>query len=159
MKNKSRSRTLWGALLVAVTAATAVLYAQELSLRPGNYEFVVTSQMTLPPEIAAKLPPGYADKMGQPHVSQRCITDTDVAHVSQKIAEMREREQQQGCKLTDQSKSGNEFKGTLQCSNHASTFDMFYSGDSIKGTVVSTTDKGQKMTINISAHRIGDCAK
>jgi hypothetical protein len=156
---KSRAGTVRATLLLGAVALSGTLFAQTVNLRPGNYEFAVTQQMQLPPDVAAKLPPGFADKMGQPQVSQHCITDTDPAHVSQKMAQMREREQQQGCKLTDESRSGGEYKGTLQCPNRTSMIDMTYAGDSIKGTVVSTTDKGQKMTINISAHRVGDCAK
>jgi hypothetical protein len=156
---KSRAGTVRATLLPAAVALSGTLFAQSANLRPGNYEFTVTQQMQLPADMAAKLPPGFADKMGQPNVSQRCITDTDVGHVSQKLAQLREREQQQGCKLTDESHAGGRFKATLQCSSRTSVIDMLYAGDSIKGTIVSTTDKGQKVTVNISAHRIGDCAK
>ena len=48
----------------AVTLTTAALcgalFAQAVNLKPGKYEFVSTSQVTLPPEMACQVPPGHA---------------------------------------------------------------------------------------------------
>jgi hypothetical protein len=36
------------------------LFAQAVNLKPGKYEFVSTSQVTLPPQMARQVPPGHA---------------------------------------------------------------------------------------------------
>jgi len=159
MKNKSRSRTLRGALLVAGAAATAVLYAQALSLRPGNYEFVFTSQMSLPPEMAAKLPPGYADKLNQqPRTEQKCITASDLDKVSRQLHSSHQQDAS-SCTMSDQSISGSHVKFTEHCPHGTSVFDGTITSDSIDGTVLTNTTQGAKMTVTIKAHRLGDCAK
>jgi hypothetical protein len=148
-----------GALLLGAAGLSGLLYAQSANLRPGNYEFTSVSQVQLPAEMMARLPPGYAEKLTQPHTSQHCIADTDTAHVSEKMAEWRGQQAQQNCKVSNQSVTGNEVKMTLQCGDQTADVDMLFTGDSMKGTVVSTTDKGQKVTVNMSGHRIGDCSK
>jgi hypothetical protein len=37
--------------------------------------------------------------------------------------------------------------------------DGTFASDSFKAVMVSTTDKGQKVTVNMTGRRIGDCAK
>ena len=159
MKNKPRSRTLRVALLAAGATATAVLYAQVMTLRPGNYEFVFTSQMSLPPEMAAKLPPGYADKMSQqPHTEQKCITASDLDKVSRQLHSSRQPDAG-NCTMSDQSIVGTHVKFTEHCPHGTSVFDGTITSDSIDGTVLTNTTQGAKMTVNIKAHRLGDCAK
>jgi Protein of unknown function (DUF3617) len=154
-----------GALrLVALGLAggmSCVLYAQSLNLRPGNYEIVVTSQMQLPPEVAARLTPDMLARIQQPHTQQQCITSSDATAVSEKLAALRQREQDQNCKVSDKSITSGEVKMNIQCPNHTANVDIVYAGDSFKGTVQSLT-QGQSSTsatIKIEAHRIGDCAK
>jgi Protein of unknown function (DUF3617) len=159
MKDKSPSRTLRGTLLAAGAAASAVLYAQAMSLRPGNYEFVFTSQVALPPELAAKLPPGYADKLSQqPRTEQKCITASDLDKVRRQLHSSQE-EDEGNCTMSDQSIVGTHVKFTEHCPHGTGVFDGTVTSDSIDGTVLTNTDEGAKMTVKIKAHRLGDCAK
>jgi hypothetical protein len=160
MKYQSHSRTLRGALLAAGAAASAVLYAQAMTLRPGNYEFVFTSQMSLPAAMAAKLPPGYADKMSQqqPHTEQKCITASDLDKVSRQLHSSQQKDAG-NCTMSDQSITGTHVKFTEHCPHGTSVFDGTITSDSIDGTVLTNTTEGAKMTVNIKAHRLGDCAK
>ena len=159
MKDKSHSRALQGALFAAGAAASALLYAQAMSLRPGNYEFVFNSQLSLPAEMAAKLPPGYADKMSQhQHTEQKCITASDLDKVRRQLHSSQQKDDG-NCTMSDQSIVGNHIKFTEHCPDSTSVFDGTITSDAIDGTVLSNTSEGAKMTVHIKAHRLGDCAK
>jgi hypothetical protein len=155
-----RSRYTGGAGHLAALAALGVsgaLVAQSLSLRPGNYEFVTTTDLKLPPQAAAALSPDMLARLKQPQTHQACITDGDVTHARQ-LAGSR----QQGdpsCKVTEQSRSGNEMKFVLQCAHSTMHFDGTFAGDSYQATMQMTSDRGQTTTVNLTAHRIGDCPK
>jgi hypothetical protein len=146
------------ALLAAAGGVSFALYAQTLGLTPGMYEFTSIADLQLPPDMAAKLPPQALAMMQKPNVTQHCITQTDIDHVSQQISQGRPN-QPQNCRITEHSFSGNQLKFTSQCAHNSAHFEGSFASDSFQGTMVSTSDKGQSVTVKMSAHRIGDCSK
>jgi hypothetical protein len=142
---------------LAAAGVSGALFAQALGLRPGLYEFTVTADVQLPPDVAAKLPPQALAMMQKPNVTQHCITQGDLDHVSQDIAQGRSN-QAQSCKVTEHSISGSAVKFTTQCEHNTAHFEGTFAGDSFQGTVVSSGDRGQ-VTARIAAHRVGDCSK
>jgi Protein of unknown function (DUF3617) len=157
MQSRGSTRASRAALLAAAAGLSGALYAQTLGLRPGLYEFTSTMDMQLPPDMAARMPPQALAMMQKPNVSQHCITQADVDHVSQQIAQGRSN--QQSCQVTDRSVSGGQVKFTTQCGQHVAHFEGTFASDSFQGTMVSTSDRGQTVTVKMSAHRIGDCSK
>jgi Protein of unknown function (DUF3617) len=158
MKNSSRARSVRGALLIVGAGISCALYAQSVNLQPGNYEFVYTTQMDIPAEMAARLPPGFADKMAQPHTQQRCISDSDLAKVSQRLSSDGSQDDS-SCQMSNQSVSGNQVSFVMHCTHRTATFNGTFTSTAFTATVVSTTDQGKKMTVNINARRSGDCSK
>jgi hypothetical protein len=61
--------------------------------------------------------------------------------------------------MSDQSIDGTHVKFTEHCPRGTSVFDGTITSDSIDGTVLTNTTQGAKMTVNIKAHRLGDCTK
>jgi Protein of unknown function (DUF3617) len=151
------SRALRAAALAVAAAVSFALYAQTVNLRPGLYEFTNTADVQLPPEVAARMPPQALAAMQKPHVSQHCIRQSDLDHVSQQLSEGKG-QGPQSCKLTDRSITGNTVKFTSQCEGHTGHFEGTFASDSFQGTMVSTTDKGQTVTVRIAARRVGDCS-
>jgi Protein of unknown function (DUF3617) len=158
MQTRRTPRAARAAALAAAAGLSGVLYAQTVGLTPGLYEFTVIADIQLPPDMAAKLPPQALAMMQKPNVTQHCISQGDVDHVSQQISQGRSN-QPENCKVTEHSITGSEVKFTTQCAHNTAHFEGSFAGDSFKGTVVSSGDKGQNMTAKISAHRIGDCSK
>lgn len=156
MSSLSSSRAFRAAVLAGAAGVSFALYAQTLGLRPGLYEFTSTADVQLPPDVAAKMPPQALAMMQKPHVTQHCITQSDVDHFSQQLAEGKGRE---NCKVTQHSISGSEVKFTSQCEHASAHFDGTFTADSLQGTMVSTTDQGRNVTVKIAAHRVGDCSK
>ena len=60
--------------------------------------------------------------------------------------------------MTDPTLTGNKVKFVLQCQHSSAHFDGTFASDSFKAVMVSTTDTGQKVTVNMTGRRIGDCA-
>src|SRR5207302_5365746 len=54
------------AAALAASLACGALYAQTVNLKPGKYELVSTSQVTLPPAMVKGLPPGYLERLQKP---------------------------------------------------------------------------------------------
>ena len=154
------SPRLTGAARAAALAAAALcgaLFAQAVNLKPGKYEFVSTSQVTLPPAMAHQVPPGFLARVQQPRTHQTCIKDTDLAQVSKQLSQ--ERQADPSCKMTAHTLTGNKVKFDMQCQHASSHFDGSFASDSFKAVLIVTTDKGQKDTVNLSGRRIGDCDK
>ena len=158
MPSLKSPRAARAAVLAAAAGASFALYAQTMSLRPGLYEFTSTADVQLPPDVAAKMPPQYLAMMQKPHVSQHCISQSDVDHVSREIAQGKP-DQPESCKVTEHSMSGNAVKFTTQCTHHTGHFEGTFAAESFQGTMVSTTDKGQTVTAKITARRVGECSK
>jgi hypothetical protein len=159
LQSRGALRLLTWALAVGLPCA---LYAQSVNLRPGNYEIVITSQLQLPPDLAAHLTPDMLARIQQPHTQQQCITSSDATSVSEKLAALRQREEDQNCKVSDKTVSSGEVKMSIACPTHTAKVDLLYAGDSFKGSVESVSTRGPSPTttsIKIEAHRIGDCAK
>jgi hypothetical protein len=157
MRSRRAQRLSRGAALAAAAFAT-LLWAQALPLRPGNYEFVATSQIQLPPNLAAQTPPDMLAKLQQPHSYQQCISENDLQKFSKQLADKRT-QNDSSCKVASQSLVGSELKFVLQCAHQTVNFAGTVSGDGFKGNLNSSTDRGQHMSASIAAHRIGDCAK
>ena len=153
----SGSRRAARSAALTTAAVCGALYAQAVNLKPGKYEFVSTSQVTLPPEVARQVPPGYLARIQQPRTHQQCISEVDLAKVSKQLSD--ERQNDPSCKMTDHSIAGNKVKFALQCQHSSSHFDGTFDSVSFKAVILQTTDKGQKMTINITGRRIGDCSR
>jgi hypothetical protein len=154
-----RSPRSAGAARAAALAAAVMcgaLYAQTVNLKPGMYEVVSSSQVTLSPEMQSRLPPGYLAGLQKPRTQQQCISDADVKQVGKKLSQ--ERGNDPSCKMTDHTVSGNKVKFAMQCQRATAHFEGTFSSDSFKAVIHSQTDHGP-MTINISGRRIGDCAK
>jgi hypothetical protein len=158
MQTRRTPRAARAAVLAAAAGLSFALYAQTVGLTPGLYEFTIITDIQLPPDVAAKMPPQALAMMQKPNVTQHCISQGDVDHVSQQISQGRSN-QPDSCRVTEHSISAGEVKFTSQCQHHTAHFEGSFAGDSFKGTVVSTTDKGQTLTARIAAHRIGDCSK
>jgi hypothetical protein len=158
MNKSSRTRTLRGALLVAAAGVSCALYAQAINLQPGNYEMVSTSQVDLPPEMVAKLPPGFAEKMAQPRTQQRCISDSDLSKVSQRLSSDSQQDDT-SCQMSNQTVSGNQVSFVMHCPHRTSNFNGTFTSTAFTATVVSTNDQGKKATVTINAKRTGDCSK
>jgi hypothetical protein len=151
------SRGAARAAALTTAAMCSALFAQAVNLKPGKYEFVSTSQVTLPPEMQERLPPGYLARLQKPRTQQQCVTDADLAQVSKKLSE--ERGNDPSCKMTDHTVAGDKVKFVMQCQRATTHFEGTFSSDSFKAVLVSTTDKGQKVTVNMTGRRIGDCSK
>jgi hypothetical protein len=148
-----------GAARAAALAAAVMcgaLYAQTVNLKPGLYEFVSTSQVTLSPEMQKRLPPGYLARLQKPRTQQQCITDADLKQVGKKLSQ--ERGNDPSCKMTDHTVSGDKVKFVMQCQRATTHFEGTFSSDSFKALIHSQTDHGP-MTINMSGRRIGNCPK
>ena len=148
---QSRSGSVRAAAVLAAAAVSFTLYAQTVNLAPGLYEFTSTADLQLPPEVAAKMPPQALAMMQKPHVTQHCISQSDLDHVSQQLAEGGGREQ--SCKITDRSMTGSTVKFTSQCEHASAHFEGTFASESFQGTMVSTSDKGQTVTVRIAARR------
>ncbi len=61
--------------------------------------------------------------------------------------------------MTEQSRNGNELKFVMQCAQSTVHFDGTFAGDSYQAVVQMTSGQGQTTTVNLKAHRIGDCPK
>jgi hypothetical protein len=154
-----RSRcTVARAAALGALAVSGALIAQALNLRPGNYEFVMTMDLKLPPQAAAALSPDVLAHLRQPQTSQHCITASDVAKGGRQLAGGRQ-PNDPSCKMTGHSRSGNELKFVLECPHNTTRFDGTFAADSYRATMVMTSDQGQTSTVNLTAHRIGDCSK
>ncbi len=156
-----QSRRTQRATRLAALAAAGVccsLYAQTVGLKPGLYEYTITADVQLPPDVAAKMPPQALAMMQKPNVSQHCISQGDIDHVSQDISQGRSN-QPQSCKVTEHAISGSEVKFTTQCEHNLVHFEGSFAGDSFQGRMVSTSDKGQVVNAKIAAHRVGECSK
>jgi Protein of unknown function (DUF3617) len=157
MPSLRSSRAARAAVLAAAAGASFALYAQSMNLRPGLYEFTSTADLQLPPDVAAKMPPQALAMMQKPQVSQHCISQSDVDHVSQQIARGKP-DQPESCKVTEHSMSGSQVKFTTQCAHKTGHFEGTFAAESFQGTMISTTDKGQTVTVRIAARRVGDCS-
>jgi len=158
MQSRLSMRASRAALLAAATGASFALYAQTLGLSPGMYEFTSTADVQLPPELAARLPPEALARMQKPNVSQHCISQADLDHVSRQIAQGNS-DQPENCQVTEHSISGSQVKFTRQCGARVSHFEGTFGSDSFQGTMVSSGDRGRNVTIRMSAHRVGACSK
>jgi len=155
----SPARTRLAARAAALGAATlcGALYAQSVNLKPGLYEVVSSSQVQVSPELQARLPPGYLERLQQPHTQQLCLSDADLDKVSRKLAEERANADP-SCKLGEHSVSGDKVKFILQCQRSTTRFEGSFSGKAFKAVINAQTDRGP-MLINMSGRRTGDCAK
>ena len=156
MQSRRTQRAIRVAALAAAAGVSFTLYAQTLGIRPGLYEFTSSSDVQLPPDVAAKLPPQALERMRKPHVAQHCITQTDIEHVSQEISQGK---QEQGCHVAEHSISGNQVRFTQQCGANVGHFEGTFASESFEGTMRSTNDRGNQLTVKIAARRIGDCSK
>jgi hypothetical protein len=157
MKTRRTPRAARALALAAAAGLSFALYAQTIGLRPGLYEFTSTADVQLPPDVAANMPPQALAMMQKPHVTQHCISQGDIDHVSQEISQGRSHHPE-SCKMTEHSISGNEVKFTSQCQSSTTHFEGTFAGDSFQGTAVSTGDEG-RMLVKIAAHRVGECSK
>jgi Protein of unknown function (DUF3617) len=148
------SRIAWLAAAIA-----SIAYAQTLNLRPGLYELTSTADMQLPPDVAAKVPPQALAMMQQPHVTRHCIAQTDLDHVSQQLAQGRNGNDAQSCKVTDHSIVGNQVKFTTQCAHGGGHFEGTFASDSFQGTMVASGEQGRTVTVKMTARRVGDCSR
>ncbi len=144
--------------LAAAAGVSFALYAQTVGLTPGLYEFTIVTDIQLPPDMVARMPPQALAMMQKPNVTQHCISQGDVDHVSEQISQGRSNHPE-SCKVSEHSISGSDVRFTTQCQHNTTHFEGSFAGDSFKGTVVSTTDQGRTVTARIAAHRIGDCSK
>src|ERR1700687_2579644 len=138
-----------GAARAAALAAAVMcgaLYAQTVNLKPGMYEVVSSSQVTLSPEMQSRLPPGYLAGLQKPRTQKQCISDADVKQVGKKLSQ--ERGNDPSCKMTDHTVSGNQVKFVMQCQRATTHFEGTFSSDSFKAVIRSQTDHGP-MTINL----------
>ena len=148
-----------GAARAAALAAAGVcgaLFAQAVNLKPGKYEVVSASQVTLAPETQSRLPPGYLARLQTPRTQQQCITDTDLKQVGKMLSQ--ERGNDPSCKMTDPSVAGDKVKFVMQCQRATSHFEGRFSSDSFKAVIRAQTDQGP-MTIKMTGRRIGGCSK
>ena len=157
MQSRRRQRAIGSAALAAAAAVSFTLYAQTLGIRPGLYEFTSTGEVQLSPEMAAKLPPQVLAAMQKPRVAKRCISQTDIDHVSQEIAQGKN--EKEDCHVTEHSISGNQVKFTQQCTHGNGHFEGTFTSESFQGTMLHTTDTGEKVTVKMAAHRVGECSK
>lgn len=158
MKSPRSVRAARSAALALAAGMSGVLYAQAVNLQPGNYEFTSTIEMQLPPEVAQRLGPNGLAMMQQPHVTQHCITDTDLDHVRQKLSEGQP--QHANCTVTEHSVSGNEVRFTEQCPNgRTAHFEGTFIADSFKGIMTMTGGPQGPVKVNMSARRLGSCSK
>jgi len=144
------------AAALAASLACGALYAQTVNLKPGKYELVSTSQVTLPPGMVKGLPPGYLERLQKPRTRQQCIADTDLAKLSKQLSEERN---DASCKMTDHTVTGKEVKFVMQCQRATSHFEGTFSSDSFKAVINSKTDQGQTIKLSMTGRRIGDCGK
>jgi hypothetical protein len=158
MQSRRSMRATRAALLAAAAGVSFALYAQTVNLQPGLYEFTGTMDLQLPPDVAAKMPPQALAMMQKPSVTQHCISQSDLDHVSQQLAQGRAGESQ-SCKVTDRTISGNQVKFTSQCPHATAHFEGTFASDSFSGVMVSTNEQGRTVTIKMRAKRIGDCSK
>ncbi len=151
-----RWRRATRAAALAASLACGALYAQTVNLKPGKYELVSTSQVTLPPAMVKGLPPGYLERLQKPRTRQQCIADTDLAKLSKQLSEERN---DASCRMTAHTVTGKEVKFVMQCQRATSHFEGTFSSDSFKAVINSKTDQGQTIRSSMTGRRVGDCAK
>ncbi len=156
MQSRRTQRASTRLAALAAAGLTSALYAQAVGLKPGLYE--LTTDMQLPPELVAKMPPQALAMMQKSNVRQQCISQDDVDHISQQISQGRSN-QPQSCKVTEHSVSGGELKFTTQCEHNSAHFEGSFAADAFQGTMVTTSDQGRTVTVKISARRVGDCSR
>lgn len=153
----SRRSRLARSAALAAAGLSSLLMAQALQLRPGNYEIVVLTQVQLPPNIAASLPPGALARLQQPQTHQQCITDSDLARVGRQMAGQQDPDMR--CRMTAHSITGNHVTFTEACPNGPTTqFDGTVDRDAFQGTLHATTQQGATVDADIKAHRLGNCS-
>jgi hypothetical protein len=152
----SHCRLVARAAALGGAVACGTLLAQALHLKPGMYQIVTTSQVTLSPQMQQRLPPGYLEKLQQPHTTQQCLSESDLNKVSEKLAE--ERGHDPSCKMTEQSVSGDKVKFVMKCQRVTTRFDGTFQGTQFKATLDSSTDHGP-MHAELTGKRTGECTK
>jgi Protein of unknown function (DUF3617) len=145
------------AAIVGAALGCSALYAQAVNIKPGMYEIVSTSQVTLSPQLQARLPPGYLEKLQKPHKQQLCITDRDLAKLSKQLAEERGGGDP-SCKLLEHSVAGDTVKFLMKCQRATTHFEGTFSSGTFKALLTSQTDHGP-MTVKMTGRRSGDCPK
>jgi hypothetical protein len=132
---------------------------QGLNLRPGNYELLTTTD--LPPQAAAASSPDMLARLKQAQTHYACTADSN-------IAQDRDSEQAQdlqlagqpsdpSCRVNQQSSSGNQIRFVIQCARSTLRFEGTFAVNSYRAIMRMTSDQGQTTTLNLTAHRIGDC--
>src|ERR1700694_2421234 len=128
------------AVALAAAVVCGAVYAQTVNLKPGMYEVVSTSQVTLSADMQSRLPPGYLAGLQKPRTQQQCITDADVKQVGKKLSQGRGNDP--SCKMTDHTVSGKQVKFVMQCQRATTHFDGTFSSDSFKAVIRSQPDHG-----------------
>jgi hypothetical protein len=126
---------------------------QSLGLEPGNYQIVATTQ----PQAASA---SSAEPLTPPQMHSVCIGDSaQTQSRDSELAQARELAGQgdRSCRLTQQSSGGNRMSFVLQCAHSTIRFDGLLATNSYRATLLTTSDQGQKTTINLTARRTGNC--
>jgi hypothetical protein len=131
---------------------------QTLSLSPGNYQLVMTTQVL--PQAAAASSAEVLTPPQPPQMHFVCIGDSaETQSRDSALAQARELAGQgdRSCRLTQLSSSGNRMSFVLQCAHSTIRFDGLLAANSYRATLLTTSDQGQKTTINLTARRTGNC--
>jgi Protein of unknown function (DUF3617) len=59
--------------------------------------------------------------------------------------------------VNQQSSSGNQIRFVIQCARSTLRFEGTFAVNSYRAIMRMTSDQGQTTTLNLTAHRIGDC--
>jgi hypothetical protein len=145
------------ALVVAalvVAALGAGLSAQGFELRLGQWEY--TMNITMPPEMLAKLPPAARAQIQQPQTNRSCLTAQDLKEMNLGVSD------DEDCKVTSKKITGSAADITMTCTGDRPRTQSMHveavSRESMRGTMKMTGGDGPS-EVGITGKWIGAACK
>lgn len=135
---------------------------QGLSLRPGHYQLLTTTDV--PPQTAAALSPDALGRLRQARTHYVCITGSNGTSVDKADSDKAQAAQLSGqsdrtCRVTQLSNNGNQMRFVMQCASSTVSFEGTFAANSYRATMLMKSTQGQTTTLKLTAHRVGDCTK
>ena len=134
------------AIVIATTASSSVLSAQNAPIQHGRWEISMTMDM---PGMPANMPPIK---------TTQCVTKEQANDPAQAVPKGPDGSD---CKVIDHKVVGNKVSWTMKCTGEAAMSgegEITYGTDTYDGWMKMTTAQGA-MAVKYTAKRLGDCTK
>ena len=148
------STVLIGVVLLAPAVADA-----QVSIRPGEYEYTVNMQMTVPKEAAKAVldAAGFKDQK-----RRECITADQARQAKEDVVKFFAQEMQmENCKMSDVKIGGSALSFISTCVEDGKKMvmntEMTFGVDSFSGISTMKGDGGLASTTTTTAKRVGEC--